>query len=53
MLRRAPRSSWTTAPAAVSSTAGRLRCTRCIVLHHGLDELANAVGTGGALTIVG
>jgi hypothetical protein len=29
------------------------RCTRCIVLHHGLGELASAVGTGGTLTIVG
>jgi hypothetical protein len=29
------------------------RCTRCIVLHHGLGELASTVGTGGTLTIVG
>jgi hypothetical protein len=29
------------------------RCARCIVLHHGLDELGSAVGSGGTLTIVG
>ena len=29
------------------------RCRRCIVLHHGLGELAGAVGSGGTLTIVG
>jgi hypothetical protein len=29
------------------------RCARCIVLHHGLDELESAVGSGGTLTIVG
>ena len=29
------------------------RCARCIVLHHGLDELGRTVGGGGTLTIVG
>jgi hypothetical protein len=27
-------------------------CARCIVVHHGLDELASAIDGGGTLTIV-
>jgi hypothetical protein len=28
------------------------RCTRCIVLPHGIDELMSAIGSAGTLTIV-